>query len=185
MLHDVTDQQQLSKLREDLTRMLIHDLRAPVSSIASSLQWIQRVSEGKLEGADEQILDLARANADDMLRMINDIMDINRLEAHQMPIDTSIFSISDLFCRAITRYEPLALAKTIQLVQEADPNLPLVLADETLIARVLQNLIDNAIKFSNQGGVIRLNAGISPTTQNKIIVSIEDTGARHSKRSTS
>jgi signal transduction histidine kinase len=134
-----------------------------------------------------KLLDIAASSSEDMLELVNSLLDISRLEAGQMRLEIKARSLPDLVDGARERVAPLALEGGIALKVDLPSELPQVAVDEGLVTRVLVNLLDNAIKFSPQGGTVRVTAnGVSapPTceesseimSQHYISVSVTDTG---------
>lgn len=157
---DVSDRKALEKLRDDLIYTIVHDLRNPLTSISMSLDVIERgiKRQGSLPADQMDMLDIARSNTRRMAGLVNSILDINRLENERMPVNLVAISLHKLVGDAMKFQVTLAKAKGLLLENEIPEDLPLVAVDIGLIGRVLQNLIDNAIKFTPPGGEIRINA---------------------------
>jgi PAS domain S-box-containing protein len=158
ILRDITEEQALGRLRDDLTHMLIHDLRGPLASILTSLALIQHMAPpGKPLDADtSEVLRLARTSGQHLLHMINQLLDVARIESGAVPLQRERVSPEELLAATVERLRPAAEAATIQLMAEAAPGLPELLVDVHLIGRVLDNLGDNAVKFSPNGSSIHL-----------------------------
>jgi PAS domain S-box-containing protein len=157
---DVSDRKALEKLRDDLVYTIVHDLRNPLTSISMSLDVIERgiKKHGSLPEDQMDMLDIARSNTRRMASLVNSILDINRLENERMPVNLVAISLHKLVTDAMKFQVALAKAKGLMLQNEIPEDLPLVAVDIGLIGRVLQNLIDNAIKFTPSGGEIRVVA---------------------------
>jgi NtrC-family two-component system sensor histidine kinase KinB len=185
VLHDITEEKELEKMREDLMRMIIHDLRSPLTGIMGGLHLLRKVVENPTSRV-EMLLDVATNSSQKMLEMVNSLLDISQLEAGKMRLEIKARSLPDLVDRARERVAPLALEDDIALQVDLPPNLPQVAVDEDLMTRVLVNLLDNAIKFSPQGSVVsvRANGASAPPTfkeseitlQPYVSVSVTDTG---------
>lgn len=186
VLHDITEEKELEKMREDLTRMIVHDLRSPLTSIMGGLHLLREAFETPSARA-EMLLDIATTSSQQMLELVDSLLDISQLEAGQMRLEIKARSLPDLIDRARERVAPLALEDGIILQSDLPPDLPPVAVDEDLVTRVLVNLLDNAIKFSPQGSVVSVRAnGVSavPTfegssesaSQHYVSVSVTDTG---------
>jgi PAS domain S-box-containing protein len=157
---DVSDRKALEKLRDDLVYTIVHDLRNPLTSISMSLDVIERgiKRHGSLPADQMDMLDIARSNTRRMAGLVNSILDINRLENERMPVNLVAISLHKLVSDAMKFQVTLAKAKGLELENNIPEDLPLVAVDIGLIGRVLQNLIDNAIKFTPPGGEIHINA---------------------------
>ena len=158
ILRDVTEQQALERLRDDLTHMLIHDLRGPLGSILASLTLIQQMAAPgqPMEPEASEVLGLARGSGEHLMVMINQLLDVARIEFNSVPLQRERVSPEELLSAAVLRLRPAAEAAAIHLMAEAAPDLPELSVDTQLIGRVLDNLGDNAVKFSPNGSTIRL-----------------------------
>ncbi|MCA9979128.1 MAG: PAS domain S-box protein, partial [Anaerolineales bacterium] len=161
---DVTEERRVAQMREDLTQTMVHDLRNPLTSITGAIEMLNfEVTNNHLEDIS-QMLGVIDLNANKMLNLVNTIMDMNPLESRQLPLRQAVFRLIDLIVEAFKRQAPLAEEKELQLQHNISPQLPLVWADADLIARVLQNLIGNAIQFSPTGQSIEISAEVKPQT---------------------
>lgn len=135
----------LEKLRDNLTAMIVHDLRAPLSGIVGSLKFMQEDAE--MQDGRVLLSDLARAvdSSRRLMQMINDLLDIARLEADQMPLTASDFGIADLVTTVIALVGP---EKAPRLVVDSPTVGVTIRGDRRLLERVLLNLVDNAFKYS-------------------------------------
>ncbi|HOT91851.1 MAG TPA: GAF domain-containing protein [Anaerolineae bacterium] len=176
VLHDITEEHLLKRMREDLTHTTIHDLRNPLTAIYGALEMMNKDIRHMLTPGQEQLLNIARRSTQRMLDLVNALMDINRLESGQMPLEYTTFNLPDLVAEIIESQKPLAINKTLQLENALPPDLPPVSADKKLLERVFQNLIGNAIKFTPSGGTVRLTARRGKENPATIYVSIHDSG---------
>ncbi len=176
MLHDMTEERLLERMRDDLTHMMVHDLRNPLTGIYSSLKLLLSRAGNSLSADHRKMLDIADNNAQRMLQLVNAILDINRLQNGQMPLEYSDITVSDLIADVVRLQQPLATNNKIVIEHEIPPDLPRVSADARLVERVLQNLIGNAIKFTPEGGAIRITAHQIQEQPGKLYVSVSDTG---------
>jgi PAS domain S-box-containing protein len=158
VLYDVTQERVLERMRDDLTRTLIHDLRNPLTTISTSLQFMEQV--GSNFSPDQNfMLEIARSSTRRMLKLINTILDVSQLESGRMPLRYEPVSLSALVDEALRVQLPLAAGKGVRLESSVSPSLPPAWADAKLIERVLQNLIDNAIRFTPLNGMVQVIAG--------------------------
>lgn len=172
LLRDITERKLLDDLRDDLTHGLVHDLRNPLAGISGSLQIL--IEDGR-SSTQREMLQIARANAQRMLGLVDSILDVSRLESGQLPLERQSVHLVALVAETLQLQQPLAGEKQLHLENAVAEDLPAVLVDPRLTVRVLHNLIDNAIKFTPLGGTIRISArqtGAPP----QLAVSVSDTG---------
>lgn len=146
--------QELEGLRDDLTNMIIHDLRTPLTSVLAAIQTLDVV--GDVNQSQREIMEIATTGADSLLAMINSLLDVEKLESGSMELEYSLLSVSELIASAFAQIAPLAEAKGLTLVQEIVADLPWLNADENKLQRILVNLLGNAIKFTPSGGSVTL-----------------------------
>ena len=174
--HDVSERKALEKLRDDLVHTIVHDLRNPLTSITMSLDLIEKVFVGRLEArAEIDILEIARSNTRRMATLVNTILDINRLENERIPAKFSVVQLNKLASDAMKFQVSLAHGKGLELINGVPVDLPFVVVDIALIGRVFQNLIDNAIKFTPENGIVLIGTEFAPQP-NWIKVFVQDSG---------
>jgi NtrC-family two-component system sensor histidine kinase KinB len=177
VFRDVTEEIELARLRDDMTHMLVHDLRSPMSVVKGSTELI-RFSLGQEKRAKvERLLEMTEDASDRILRLINGLLDVSKLESGQMPVHPETVSVRALLNEAVTRLAPLAEEARISLRTLVDPDLPPLHVDAELIGRTLNNLIDNAIKFTPDDGHVRIWARLDADQQPPtMLVGVSDTG---------
>jgi signal transduction histidine kinase len=120
---------------------------------------------------------MAEQNIDRIMHIINQLLDISRLESEQLPLELEPVDVRALFEDAKSRFAPLATESQIMLTAEVVPGTPLTYADLSLISRVVDNLLDNAIKFTPDGGGVRLWARSAfEGDSQEVWVGVSDTG---------
>jgi len=173
---DISERKALEQFRDDLTYTMVHDLRNPLASIGFALEMFNLLGN-EIEFSQEQkgVISIAQKNADRMARLVNSILDISRLESGQMPLKRDTVILWNLVAETIQLQMPLAAQKRLQLQIGVPADLPPVTVDAGLIGRVLQNLVDNAIKFSPQEGSVTVTARHEAAEQ-KVYVLVQDSG---------
>lgn len=144
----------LEQLRDNLTHMIIHDLRSPLSAMVGSLRLMQEDAasqDGRVETAD---LARAQSNAARLIRMVNDLLDIGRLEAEQLDLELGEVSWAELL-RAVLYL--LGAEKAERVKVSVDPTTTIE-GDGKLLERVLLNLLDNAFKYSPEKSPVEVSA---------------------------
>lgn len=167
-----------AQARAELTRALVHDLRGPVTSILTSLELLRR--DG-MSANDLRLLDVAEKNARRQATLIEGILELSRLERGTIPLRRSAVRLGGLVDEVLRLAAPRAEARHVTLSSEVPPDLPAPSVDRELVSRVLENLVDNAIKFSPPSGAIRVAGRVEgPTVE--IRVSDEGPGIDESVR---
>ena len=158
VLRDISEAKESEQLRQDLTNMIVHDLRSPLSSVMASIDLLVRGVSGDLNSTQHSVLNIAYASSLQMLEMINTLLDISRLEAGRMPVEPERCTIRPLVERAVERLAPLAQDRNQVIQSDIPDDLPPVWGDGELIGRALQNLVANALKFSGRGSSVLVRA---------------------------
>jgi signal transduction histidine kinase len=149
-----------------------HELRTPLNAILGYTEMIldevYGIAPEKIRGALERV----QRNGKHLLALINDVLDLSKIEAGQLRLSLSDYSLKDVVHAVFSAVEPLATAKDLALKVEVAPNLPRAHGDERRLTQVLLNLVGNAIKFTDQGQVT-----IAACSANgSLTVSVQDTG---------
>jgi signal transduction histidine kinase len=170
-MHDITEEHHLDQLRDDLQHMIIHDLRNPLTIIHTGLNLL--VDNPALSAYDRRILDMSRSNSSRAVMLINAILDANQLEQGKIPIEASSVQIFEIVNEVIASIAPLAQIQSIIIKSELPDDLPSAWADERLMVRILQNLVDNAVKFSPKNGRVCVRA---TPIDDQLRISVSDEG---------
>ncbi|MEJ2749544.1 MAG: ATP-binding protein [Anaerolineae bacterium] len=170
IFRDVTEERELAEQRADLSRMIVHDLRNPLTTLLTTLDLLPQ---------SDDLVTHARQSTLDMLDMVDSLMDINRMEAGQMIVEAEAMRLPPLVEQVTERLRPLTNAKQINLVFTMPDDLPPVWADADLVRRVLINLLDNALKFTPTGGQVNGRLQPEPADENEepgVHCTISDSG---------
>ncbi|MFQ3535743.1 MAG: GAF domain-containing protein [Aggregatilineales bacterium] len=175
VLRDITQEEALKEFQQEVSSMVVHDLRAPTTNMISSLRLLQELISAKDYTELENVIGVALNSAYDQLRLIDSLLDIARLETRRMPMNVTGFSLFNLACEVLQTFETVAQDAQVRLVNQITPRLPHAYADQEQIRRVLFNLLDNALRHTPSGGQIRLSAHLN-VTERTLCVSVTDTG---------
>lgn len=165
--------QQLEIARDSLVHMIVHDLRTPLTSILTGIQMVD--SFGELSEPQREIIDIAAAGGQTLLDMINDLLNISKMENGALKLNSVEVRSHFIGQQALNQVRHLAQHKTIDLQQDLAEDLPAFSADDELLCRVLVNLISNSIKFTPRGGMVHLSTSHN-AQDNIIFFEIRDNG---------
>lgn len=158
LAHDITDRVALETMREQLSNMIIHDLRGPLNSIINSIELIRTAWQQKdLTMPIEQLLQISLRSAQRMDRLINTILDTARLRQGERPLAITAFDITTLLHETEEISQPMLTHRRQTLNMNLPPAPPMIQGDMDLLRRVFVNLLSNAIKFTPNGGIIDLD----------------------------
>ncbi len=160
-------------LRRELIANVSHDLRTPLSIINGYIETLQMKKETLSEDEQNKYLNIIKGSSDKLSRLVSQLFEYSKLEARQIQPQKEPFAITDLSLDLVSKYQILGKEKNIEIKLEADDQLPLVFADISLVERAIQNLLDNAIKFTPIGGLIKLQIS---SNDDEIKVGISDNG---------
>ena len=165
--------QQATRARDELLAVVAHDLRNPLNTITLAADaLLEEMSESVHPGERRQVA-IVRRSADRMNRLIQDLLEINRLESGRLALEIRPCPAEAIVREALETMRPLAAASDITLECELIPHLPRVQADFARVQQVISNLVGNAIKFTAPGGEIRIRA---EAVGDEVRVEVRDTG---------
>jgi signal transduction histidine kinase len=153
---DITERREVERMKDEFVSVVGHELRTPLTSIRGSLGLMAGGVFGELDAQGQRMLDIAVANTDRLVRLINDILDIERIESGRVTMQKIGCRSDELVAQAVEAMRGQADTAGVTLAADADA-VPLR-ADPDRILQTLTNLISNAIKFSQRGGEVRVSA---------------------------
>lgn len=159
---DLREELELKQLREDMTDMLVHDLKSPLSIVTTTLQMLPDIYEERDDERFEQLVGISNRSGDRVLHLIEDILTISQLESGQFPMKPEAVRVGALFGEVASHFSPVASRNQVHLITAMADNLPPIHVDRSLMLRVLYNLTDNALKFTSSEGRVVLSAKREP-----------------------
>lgn len=171
VLYDITEMRRMEKFLRDFVANASHELRTPVSVIRANAETL---IDGALENPRiaRRLVEALYRNAERLARLVADLLDLSRLDARQVPINLIPINLTAAIDRTLESLGDAAQSKHIGIELDLQPQLQLY-ADEKALDQILFNLMDNAIKFTPSGGLIRVRGR---TADDKVRIEIEDTG---------
>jgi two-component system sensor histidine kinase BarA len=165
---------ELDHLKSQFVSVVSHELRTPMTSIKGYVENLLDGLAGTLTHKQTYSLDRVRHNVERLTRMINELLDLSKIEAGRLEITVAPVALSEMAEEVVESYQAAANQKSITLRAILHQPLPLVMGDADKLSRVLINLVHNAIKFTPQGGTIRVEGQVSDGGH--VEVSVTDSG---------
>jgi len=163
---------EMNNLKNDFLTTMSHELRTPLNSILGFSDVL--AGSPNVNEKQKRYLQNIQTAGKDLLTMINDILDLAKIESGKMELHLADFAIEDTLERLAGMLSPLAEKKNIDLSIEADPELQLLHQDPGKLQQIIYNLLSNAIKFTPEGGRVRITA--TPVEQGLLELTVDDTG---------
>lgn len=177
LLHDITLEKNLSRLKEDFTNMMVHELRSPLTAIKDASSFIiSNADLGKEES--EKMLHIVNDQSKVLLEYVSSLLDAAKIEAGRFVIQKKQGDIKNTIQGTVQVFTPVAKTKKVELSTIIDDNLPMVSYDPIRIGQVLNNFLSNSLKFTPEGGKITVSVKSQArgANENEIIISVSDTG---------
>ncbi len=162
-----------SRLKSEFLASMSHELRTPINAVLGYTSLMREEIYGELTEKQKGGLDKVNTASQHLLDLINDILDLSKIEAGKMPVYLEEVSVRHMVSELHEAVEPLAREKRLDLQVEAEPDLPDLFTDRTKLKQILLNLLSNAIKFTSEGGV-KLEA--TRIEDDRIQIFVADTG---------
>jgi signal transduction histidine kinase len=174
-LEEKADQlRSVSDMKSRFVSNMSHEFRTPLNSILALSRLLIDGIDGPLNTEQLRQVDYIRKAAQGLLEMVNDLLDLAKVEAGKLDVRPVAFEVGDLFASLRGSLKPLQVNPAVELRFEQPPGLPALYNDEQKVAQVLRNLISNALKFTESGHV-RVSARHDAVHQ-RIVFTVEDTG---------
>ncbi len=192
IIRDVTRERELDRMKSDFVAVVSHELRTPLASVKMFSSNLLDGVEGELTEGQRETLTRMMNNLDRLSRLINDLLDLSKLEAGKMEMKLAPLDLRQMLDSAVQVFVPVARPRRVEINLRVPDHLPVLWADPDLIERVLTNLLGNALKFTPEGGYITVEAKRRPpdpaqqvgapgerspvSGEGYVLVSVTDTG---------
>ena len=173
ILRDISERKALDSLRDDMIAMIYHDLRSPLANIISSIDMLAALEPKEKNPALHSVLNIATRSTERMQRLINSLLDINRLEAGQAITTQKNVVVADLVRESVDVVEPLIESKQQIVRIDLHGEIPDLWVDGDMIKRVLTNLLENATKFTPLRGELSVGGDAA---DGWVTLWVQDTG---------
>ena len=174
VLTDVTRFRLLDQLKSDMVSTVSHELKTPLTGVQMTVHLLLEEVVGPLNSKQIELLLAARQDSDRLLAMINDLLDLTRIEQGRVRLDRELAAPADLIGEAVERFESKAKDRGVTLKGSVGFGLPPVSVDRERVAHVFDNLIGNALSHTPRGGSVELSSRAKP--DGSITFEVEDSG---------
>ena len=168
ILNDITERK---RLENEFISLVSHELRTPMTSTIGALDLLNSGQLGILSDRGKQILQVAIRNSERLIRLVNDILDLERMKSRKIAIEPVECNLKPLLVQATETMQAMATKAEVKLILE--PSDVVLSLDSDRILQTLTNLLSNAIKFTEPGGIVKLTASIQ---DNSCLIVVQDTG---------
>jgi len=186
-IRDVSKEREVDRMKSEFISLASHEMRTPLTSIKNAVDIILGEKAGTINESQMRFLSLANRNIDRLGRIINDLLDLSKLESGKIEIRLQEVDLEDPLNTVISSLRPQAEDKSLIIGKEIEVDLPKIFGDKDKIKTIFTHLINNAIKFTPEGGSITVAARLAhssdklPTIEQKlnenfIEISVADTG---------
>jgi len=173
--------QEADRLKSNFLATVSHELRTPLTSVIGYSEMLLEGIAGALNEEQREYVRTVMEKGDQLLQLITGILDISRMEAGEMRFDRTAFDLDEIISVALSTIAPHARRKKLHLGCHLPPNLPKVSADRDKVRQVILNLLNNAVKFTPEGGRIALRAEVAPLNRQRgnepgVCIAVQDNG---------
>jgi signal transduction histidine kinase len=173
VINHMDELKQLDRAKSEFLSIASHELRTPMTSIKGSLSLLGSGVIGSIDPSCMRLIKIAESETDRLIRLINDLLDLAKIEAGKLPLACAWRSWEELAAKSAEGLTGFAHSARIKIVIDPTPGLE-AFVDRDRIHQILTNLISNSIKFSPSGSVVRLSAHVEPS--GVLLVSVSDQG---------
>ncbi len=173
VFHDITHFKEVDRLKSEFISQVSHELRTPLTSIKGYIDNLRDGVAGALKEKQQHYLDRMAKNADHLVRLINDLLDVSRIESGKLALNLTTLSLRDLVAEVINTLRPIAAEKGLEIIANEFERGSQIRGDYAKLEQVMINLLGNAIKFTPRGGRITITM---EQEEQCLKTSIRDTG---------
>ncbi|XLZ71850.1 ATP-binding protein [Massilia sp. SR12] len=173
-LHDISERRQVEEMKNEFIATVSHELRTPMTSIRASLSMLADGGAGELPQDVQLLVNIAYQSSERLVRLVNDVLDIEKIEAGKMDFRHDELPVGPLLDDALNAVRGSAAQRPVELAREGETEGLMVRGDQDRLVQVLVNLLSNAIKYSPQYNCVTLACSVTPQG---IRLSVSDNGS--------
>jgi PAS domain S-box-containing protein len=172
-LRDVTQERELDRMKTEFVSQVSHELRTPLTAIKGFTEMLLDGDAGDVNEEQQEYLDIVKSNVDRLVALINDLLDISRIESGRIKLDLAPIDVVEIITLVVNTMRPLLEGKSQTLSVDVPAGLPPAMGDRDRVIQVVTNLVSNAHKYTQAGGAIRVFA---TRDQNMLRIAVQDNG---------
>lgn len=173
VFRDVTAEVEAERAKTEFVSTVSHELRTPMTSIKGYVKLLLMEMAGKLTEEQRHFLSIINANVDRLTNLVNDLLDISRIESGRLAISPRPIQVSEVIEQVVAEMHARATSRGLTLYSQLPPALPKVVADPDRVAQILTNLMANACNYTPSGGEVCV---LAHTNGEEVHISVRDTG---------
>ncbi len=173
VFRDVTHEREVDRMKSEFVSLVSHELRTPLTSIKGYVDLLLEGDAGELNEEQEEYLGIVKNNADRLVALINDLLDVSRIESGKIQLQRASLDIAQSIRGVANSLKPQIEGKAQQLALDIPATLPAVSGDPDRVTQILTNLLSNAYKYTPKGGTITISA---VSERSMVRVDVRDTG---------
>ena len=174
IFHDITHLKDIDRMKTEFVSVASHQLRTPLTAIKLLVERLSKGRLGKLNKEQKEYIDDVEESTERMIRLVNDLLNVSRLETGRMKIDSVLTNFEDFVEDIINEALPLCILKDCKITfKKLEKEIGEIMIDQTLFRQVIHNLITNAIRYSNDKGKIEVKV---ESGDKEYIISVKDDG---------
>lgn len=176
VLRDVSEQKLLTQRKDEFVGIISHELRTPLTSIAGALDLVLNRLAGDITEKQKRFLSMARESTERLNALVDDLLDLAKFEQGGMRMDFQLMRLDELVKVAVERYGPSFSERKVEVSLEVTAPDVKLLADPNRLNQVINNLLTNAVKFTPQGGAVKVTVGHSVELPGSAVLSVWNSG---------
>jgi PAS domain S-box-containing protein len=173
VFRDVTHEREVDRMKTEFISLVSHELRTPLTSIKGYVDLLIAGEVGDISPDQADFLEIVKNNADRLVALINDLLDVSRIESGKIQLDMRPIEVADLIRGVSDSMRPQLAAKGQHLVVDVPDEIAPMIGDHDRLIQIVTNLISNAYKYTPNGGTITVTATPEPA---HVCISVSDTG---------
>lgn len=171
---NIAERKRVERMKDDLISTVSHELRTPLTSVVGALSLLRSGAAGTIAEAPARLIEIAENNSRRLIRLINDMLDIDRIQSGQLTLQRERVDLREIAAQACEGSQGAASALGVHLECGVPKHPVLISGDAERLLQVISNLVSNALRVTAQGGIVSI--GVAGTDDGKALVSVDDDG---------